>query len=321
MRADDSDILLTLYRSAQESPAWAGFLRALAARTGATAAYLVAQREGEPPRIFGQGALPLASESLARMRYLRPYSGDDMAVKQPFRALRVRAEGGGDAWVVVVRRGEDFASATSALLSSIAPHIALAAAQFWRQERALAGQSAAQNMAARLGIAWVLLDTNGASIMASDPAPAGFLTGDKLRLAPQAQRQLTQQISSYAEGQNTKPLAIVLGPRQALLVPFSGHGAAAILYMLDAKPAPDQAQNRAPDQAWPVLADIFGLTPNEARFAAELAGGKSIAQAGKALGFTVETARHYSKQLYAKLGAAGQVEVVRRIENSVYRLL
>lgn len=313
MRADDSDILLALYRSAQDSPAWMAFLRTLAARTGATAAYLVAQREGELPQSFGQGALSLANENLARMRYLRPYSGDDMAAAQPYRALRVRVEGGGDAWVIVVRQGDDFASATSALLSGLAPHLALAAAQFWRQERALARDTAAQDMAARLGLSWVLLGANGAAIMASDSVPASLLMGDKLRLTPTAQRRLSQQISFYAEGQNTQPLAMVLGPRQALLVPFLGHGAAAVLYLLDAK--------SAPDQGWPVLADIFGLTPNEARFAAELAGGKSIAQAGAALGFTVETARHYSKQLYAKLGAAGQVEVVRRIENSVYRLL
>jgi DNA-binding CsgD family transcriptional regulator len=164
-----------------------------------------------------------------------------------------------------------------------------------------------------LGISWVLLGANGAAILTSDTVPLGLLIGDKLRLAQTAQRQLTQQISSYAEGQNTKPLAMVIGSRQALLVPFSAHGAVAILYLLNAK--------TAADQAWPILADIFALTPNEARFAAELAGGKTIAQAGAALGFTVETARHYSKQLYAKLGAAGQVEVVRRIENSVYKLL
>jgi DNA-binding CsgD family transcriptional regulator len=313
MRADDSDILLALYRSAQETPAWTAFLRAIAARTGATAAHLVAQREGESPQNFGQGALSLASESLARMRYLRPYSGDDIAAAQPFRAVRVRAEGGGDAWVIVVRQGDDFAASTSALLSSIAPHIALAAAQFWRQERALAGHAAQKDVATRLGIAWLLLDANGATIIASNTMPAGLMMGDKLRLAPNAQRQLLQQISSYTQGQNTQPLAMVFGPRQALLVPFSGHGAAAILYVLSAKPIPNLA--------WPVLADIFGLTPNEARFAAEMAGGKSIVQAGEALGFTVETARHYSKQLYAKLGAAGQVEVVRRIENSVYKLL
>ena len=166
MRADDSDILLALYRSAQDSPAWMAFLRTLAARTGATAAYLVAQREGELPQTFGQGALSLANENLARMRYLRPYSGDDMAAAQPFRALRVRVEGGGDAWVIVARQGDDFASATSALLSGLAPHLALAAAQFWRQERALARDTAAQDMATRLGLSWVLLGANGAAIMA-----------------------------------------------------------------------------------------------------------------------------------------------------------
>ncbi len=313
MRADDSDILLALYRSAQESAAWAGFLRAVAGRTGATAAYVVTQREGESPQSFGAGTIPLAQEALMRMRYLRPYSGDDMAAKQPFRAIRVRVEGGGDAWVIVVRQGEDFASATSALLSGLAPHIALAAAQFWRQERALAGQSAAQDLAARLGISWVLLGANGAAIAASDSLPPSHLIGDKLRLPAPMQRQLMQRMLSYAESQNRVPLALNIAARQALLVPFAGQGAAAILYVLTAK--------LTPEQAWPALADIFGLTPNEARFAAELAGGQSIAQAGAALGFTLETARHYSKQLYAKLGAAGQVEVARRIENSVYKLL
>ena len=313
MRADDSDILLALYRSAQESPAWTGFLRAVAGRAGATAAYVVAQREGESPQSFGAGAVPLSHDSLMRMRYLRPYSGDDMAAAQPFRALRVRVDGGGDAWVIVVRQGDDFASATSALLSGLAPHLALAAAQFWRQQRALARQAAAQDMAARLGISWVLLGANGAAIAASDSVPAGLLMGEKLRLPIPAQRQLTQRLSSFGESQNMGPLALKIAPFQALLVPFSGHGAAAILYVLSVKPTPNQA--------WPMLADIFGLTPNEARFAAELAGGKSIAQAGAALGFTLETARHYSKQLYAKMGAAGQADVVRRIENSVYVLL
>lgn len=313
MRADDSDILLTLYRSAQDSAPWAGFLRAVANRTVATAAHVVTQREGESPQSFGAGSVPLAQDALMRMRYLRPYSGDDMAAAQRFRAIRVRAEGGGDAWAIVVRQGDDFASATSALLSSLAPHIALAVAQFWRQERALAGQSAAQNLAARLGISWVLLGANGVAIAASDFPPPGLLIGDKLRLPTPMQRQLTQRILSYAEGQNAAPLVLNIATNQALLVPFSGQGAAAILYVLTAKPTPEQA--------WPVLADIFALTPNEARFAAELAGGQSIAQAGTALGFTLETARHYSKQLYAKLGAAGQVEVVRRIENSVYKLL
>jgi len=313
MRSDDSDILLMLYRSAQDAPAWAGFLRAVVARTGASAAHLVAQREGESPQNFGPGSVPLASEILARMRYLRPYSGDDMAAAQPFRAMRVRVEGGGDAWVIVARSGEDFASATSALLSGLAPHLALAVAQFWRQERALARDTAAQDMAARLGLSWVLLGANGAAIMASDSVPLGLLVGEKLRLSAHVQRQVTQRISAYAESQTAGLLAFVLGPRQALLVPFLGYGAIAMLYLLDVK--------QAPDQAWPALVEIFALTPNEARFAAELARGKSIAQAGEALNFTVETARHYSKQLYAKMGAAGQVEVVRRIENSVYRLL
>lgn len=313
MRADESDILLALYRSAQENPAWAGFLRALAGRTGAASAYLAVQREGEWPQVFGAGAAPLDAEALQRMRYQRPYSGDDIAADQPYRAIRVRAEGGGDAWVLVARQGDDFASATSSLLSGLAPHIALAAVQFWRHDRAQAGRAAAQDMQARLGLSWVLLGAQATVILTSGAVPAAVLLADKLRLPPVVQRQLVQRLLAYAGGQTAAPLALMLGQRQALLVPFAQHGAMAMLYILDAKPAPDQP--------WPILAEIFALTPNEARFAAQLAGGKSIVQAGEALNFTTETARHYSKQLYAKLGAAGQVDVLRRIQNSVYKLL
>ena len=44
----------------------------------------------------------------------------------------------------------------------------------------------------------------------------------------------------------------------------------------------------------------------------ELARGRSIAEAGAALGLTIETARNYSKRIYAKLGLRGQAELVRR---------
>jgi DNA-binding CsgD family transcriptional regulator len=313
MRADDSDILLALYRSAPETPAWQGFLRALAARCGARLAHVVVQREGEVKQVFGNGALPLDAEALARMRYLRPYSGDDMAAKQPFRALRTRAEGGGDAWIIVARQGDDFAAATSSLLSSLAPHLALAAGQFWRHQQTQARHAVEHETGARLGLAWVLLAASGAVILTNAAPPAGFLLGDKLRLPAPLLRQITQRIGGYVTAQNTAPLALQLMQSQAVLMPFSGHGAAAILYVQNAKPAPTAAPH--------VLADLFGLTPNEARFAAELAQGRSIAQAGAALNFTLETARYYSKQLYAKLDASGQADVVLRIKNSIYNIL
>jgi DNA-binding CsgD family transcriptional regulator len=64
------------------------------------------------------------------------------------------------------------------------------------------------------------------------------------------------------------------------------------------------------------FAELFGLGRREAELAIALADGYSLAEAGKALGLTIETTRNYSKRLYAKLGVRGQAEVVRLVSES-----
>ncbi|MBX9729195.1 MAG: LuxR C-terminal-related transcriptional regulator, partial [Sphingopyxis sp.] len=51
-----------------------------------------------------------------------------------------------------------------------------------------------------------------------------------------------------------------------------------------------------------------------------LSRGMTIAEAADALGLTTETARNYSKKIYAKMGARGQSDVVRYILTSVLAL-
>jgi DNA-binding CsgD family transcriptional regulator len=65
------------------------------------------------------------------------------------------------------------------------------------------------------------------------------------------------------------------------------------------------------------LVDLFGLLPSEARLAWMLAQATTISEAADALGLTVETARNYSKKIYAKTGARGHAELVRIILTSV----
>jgi len=43
----------------------------------------------------------------------------------------------------------------------------------------------------------------------------------------------------------------------------------------------------------------------------------SISDAAETLGLTIETARNYSKKIYAKTGARGQAELVRIVLTSV----
>ena len=68
------------------------------------------------------------------------------------------------------------------------------------------------------------------------------------------------------------------------------------------------------------IAQLFGLRPSEARLALALSRGLSIADAAHALGLTLETARNYSKKIYAKTGTRGQSDLVRLILTSVLAL-
>jgi DNA-binding CsgD family transcriptional regulator len=65
------------------------------------------------------------------------------------------------------------------------------------------------------------------------------------------------------------------------------------------------------------LGELFDLIPSEARLALALSRGMSIAEAAGELGLTVESARTYSKRIYAKTGARGQADLVRFIHRSV----
>ncbi|MCW6532385.1 LuxR family transcriptional regulator, partial [Sphingomonas sp. MMSM20] len=63
------------------------------------------------------------------------------------------------------------------------------------------------------------------------------------------------------------------------------------------------------------VAALHGLSHSEARLALALCEGTSIAEAAAEIGLTIETARNYSKRLYAKTGARGQADLVRLLLN------
>ena len=64
------------------------------------------------------------------------------------------------------------------------------------------------------------------------------------------------------------------------------------------------------------LAELFALSPSESRLALALSRGMTIAEAANAFGLTIETARNYSKIIYAKTGARGMPDLVRIVMRS-----
>jgi DNA-binding CsgD family transcriptional regulator len=64
------------------------------------------------------------------------------------------------------------------------------------------------------------------------------------------------------------------------------------------------------------FAGLYELPQREAELALALADGLSIAEAATAMNLTLETARNYSKRLYAKLDVSGQAQLVRLVHRS-----
>ncbi|HYG90396.1 MAG TPA: helix-turn-helix transcriptional regulator [Azospirillum sp.] len=75
---------------------------------------------------------------------------------------------------------------------------------------------------------------------------------------------------------------------------------------------PDRANSLRPD--W--LRSLYGLTPTEARLAAELAKGNSIEDAANDLRITIGTARVHLKHIFSKTGTNRQSELIRLLLNS-----
>jgi DNA-binding CsgD family transcriptional regulator len=74
-----------------------------------------------------------------------------------------------------------------------------------------------------------------------------------------------------------------------------------------------QPQRKNATSAARITAATLGLSTREAALAEAMSQGCSILEAGAELQLTPETARNYSKRIYAKTGASGQADLVRRM--------
>ena len=252
---------------------------------------------------------------------LRAGAGTDV------RILRVAEPGGLSAWLSLTRTGQELTPSDAALLSKVAPHFRRALRTYAEIERERAGTRIAAEVLERLNFGWVGLDPRGIVVDMSEAAAkllqhgAGLKRTQSGRLIardPLVDRRLSAAIRSVGagEGGSARALNISQDPWvDLLLVPASSASAASpsqaamIAYI--------QGDNRSLSDRHEQIAELFGLLPSEARFALLLGRGLSIREAGETLGLTIETARNYSKKIYAKTGARGQADLVRFLLTSV----
>lgn len=243
------------------------------------------------------------------------------------RIVRVSEDSSISAWLVLARSGT-CSAADSALLSNLAPYVAtvLTSLNLIEKQRISAALSA--EGLARLGVGWILFDTD-ARILDIESGSADILAkvlgseariGERLRqIGLHAERALGDAAALLVNDPDAMPSTVVISeePRiDAVLVSArykpGGSGdvpiPAMVAYLRFAGHAsPHRAQG---------LAGLFGLPQREAELAIALSDGNSIAEAANAMGLTLETARNYSKRLYAKLGVRGQAELVRLVLRS-----
>lgn len=243
------------------------------------------------------------------------------------RMIRFAEPGGVSGWITVTRREREFGESVDGLLEGLVPYVRAALASFVALERERMTASVAKEAVRRMSFGWVTLDSEG-RILDADVYGAQMLDGSGSLMrgkegrltarGPELRRQMQAAIGELANNPQARPRAIVLSrePWLDLLLVPSGQrmgttqAAPAIICYL-------HADNWTSADRCEQLAQLFDLAPSEARLALALSRGMSISEAAPELGLTVESARTYSKRIYAKTGARGQADLVRFIHRSV----
>ncbi|MCB2078774.1 MAG: helix-turn-helix transcriptional regulator [Novosphingobium sp.] len=241
------------------------------------------------------------------------------------RVVHVSDQTGISAWLIIAR-SKPCSAADSALLSNLSPYVAAALRSLHLFERKKVEAAISAEALVRSGVGWILFDRD-ARVATFDPGLAKVLAekagismtaGERLRsISPKAERELAEAADALSRGAAMPVRTVVMReqPRiEALLMSADALAEDAltvptILALCRTERAPSTERSIR-------LASLFDLPPREGELAIALSDGQSIAEAAEAMGLTIETARNYSKRLYAKLGVSGQAQLVRLVYES-----
>lgn len=314
-RADETDLLLPLHDGPHEPQPWATFLARLRQRVRADAAHLVIGVAGEEASILMPPNAMVPDDPGWRQR-LRPGRVYATETRGGFgQIVRVDEAGGGAAWLSVHRAARDFTAADAALLTRLAPHLAIALRTRRALDQARAAIAVSEAALARAGIAWLSFDADARVVAmsrrAASPLGARWTGGSGMAAAIHAVRAGRGPV--LVPLRDAEPAGLLLVP-----VPEGERIGAPPVAAIGLLPLPrigDPAARAA------VIEALFALSPSEARLAAAIFGGATLQEAAATLGLTIETARNYSKRLFAKTRTRGQVDLVRLISVSLAGLV
>ncbi|RPE62904.1 hypothetical protein EDD53_2943 [Pacificibacter maritimus] len=303
---------------------WTGFLSVLARISHADTVQLhLIDSAGVQRWQLGDDLGTVDIQASDKMRTSRVYSQSDLPSgldqTHPLRSIRWR--NGADAWGILTlrRRADDFRAADSQHLSNLLPYLAPTVHGWQALMRTRLHNTLSQQTSAALGAAWILFAQTGQMTATAEGLPdqleavAGIKTSadGRLLLDPEAAQQMRAALNAIAAGE-TAPQAVRLSASGHVQMILSVMNYGGDMVVVGCVRFPKLAR----DLPLSRVMDVFALNRSEARLAVALCDGLTLAQAAETLGWTIETARSTSKQLFAHMGVSGQPSVVRAMQSS-----
>jgi len=241
-----------------------------------------------------------------------------------FREILVREPSGMIGVLNISRTKGDFAREQERLLEEIVPLMRRALGGFAALERERFRHSVTARGAAGARLGWLGLGENGA-ILDSDPFGKELLSnadglgrnavGNLTVYEPGLRRQVYEALAHLAKHGDSPAISFQVERNPSLDMVLVSAGASApsdgpkiIAYLRrdawEGFNGYEEASRR------------FGLAPREAKLALALCAGMTLGEAAARLGLSVETARNYSKAIYAKTQTRGQTDLVRLLMGS-----
>lgn len=296
---EDSTLLINLVAAAEMPRPEATFLTLLAARMRADGGQMFVG--GTVWTLGASDPVPMAlPDVMSGLRLNRVYTADELpaGTQDDLRALGVSQQDGRAAWLVLTRARGLFRAIDTARLTAYAPHLQQVLGMAGRFA-VIAARERVQALAARrMGVGLVHW-TSPSTVPMLDQVAHDLLATHQLTLA--------DMVRLWPRGKITDCQIIRLAPTLDMLVlPVTGASGQTGLMRARNLPLPAAA----------IIASALGISLAEARLARTLADGSNLSEAAMDLGLTLQTARFYSKQIFAKTGLSGQPALMRRIWTS-----
>lgn len=248
--------------------------------------------------------------------------------------FRVVEPEGHQAWVTVTRPldGQPFPASAADVCERLAPHFAVALRCYGELEAARMTRAIRDRAMRMANLGCVSIDARRIPVLGDKDLftrhgkvlPLRLDSAGKLRMVhAEADRRLGKVLEDIDRGAVSAPVPFPIpgpSPGQALVVPLTAKVARAstaianIYFQLP----DDTARFGAEFQQ--VLKALYSLSSTEAALAARLVEGDSLHDAADSVGLTRESARTYSKRIFAKTGTSGQTDLVRALLRSMAAL-